>query len=212
MAIKQREIFLKSEGDKYYERNKGLLYNENDLIFKKIIQLNKKKRIKNLLEIGCGDGFRLKLIYEELKINCFGIDPSQKAVKNFDNPNIKITQGTAEKLKFKSKKFDVLIFGFCLYLVDIEDLIKVVHEADRVLTNNSYIIIYDFYSKKSKTLPYKHNNKIKVHKYDFSKIFLWNPKYRLIEQKIFEMKKNQKKAKTKNNWVPVSISVINKSS
>ncbi len=210
MATKQSKIFLKSEGDNYYQRNKGLLYNEDDLIFKKIINLNKKKKINNLLEIGCGDGFRLNLIYEKLKINCYGIDPSKKAVKNFNNPKIKITRGTAEKLNFQSGKFDVVIFGFCLYLVDIEDLTKIVFETDRVLKKNSYIVIYDFYSQKSKILPYKHNKKIKVHKYDFSKIFLWCPKFKLIENKIFEMNKNQKKAKTKNNWVPVSISIIKK--
>ena len=104
----------------------------------------------------------------------------------------------------------MVIFGFCLYLVDIEDLIKVVYETDRVLKKNSYIIIYDFYSKKSKILPYKHNNKIKVHKNDFSNMFLWSPKFKLIKKKIFEMNKNQKKQKTKNNWVPVSISIIKK--
>ena len=31
-----------------------------------------------------------------------------------------------EKLNFKSNKFDILIFGFCLYLVDIEDFINVI--------------------------------------------------------------------------------------
>ena len=206
----QKKIFLDFEGDNYYERNKDLLFNKDDLVFKKIIKLNKKKKINNLLEIGCGDGFRLDLIYNKLKTNCFGIDPSKKAVKSSHNSNIKISRGTADKLNFSSEMFDVVIFGFCLYLVDIEDLIKVVYETDRVLKKNSYIIIYDFYSKKSRTLPYKHNKKIKVHKYDFSNIFLWNPKFKLIEKKIFEMNKNQKKQKTKNNWVPVSISIIKK--
>jgi ubiquinone/menaquinone biosynthesis C-methylase UbiE len=210
MATKQSKIFLDSEGDNYYERNKGLLFNEDDLIFKEIIKLNNKKKINNLLEIGCGDGFRLNLIYDKLKINCFGIDPSRKAIKSSYNSKIKVSRGTADKLNFSSKKFDVVIFGFCLYLVDIEDLIKVVYETDRVLKKNSYIIIYDFYSKKSKILPYKHNNKIKVHKNDFSNIFLWSPKFKLIKKKIFEMNKNQKKQKTKNNWIPVSISIIKK--
>ena len=186
MATKQSKIFLDSEGDNYYERNKGLLFNEDDLIFKEIIKLNNKKKINNLLEIGCGDGFRLNLIYDKLKINCFGIDPSRKAIKSSYNSKIKVSRGTADKLNFSSKKFDVVIFGFCLYLVDIEDLIKVVYETDRVLKKNSYIIIYDFYSKKSKILPYKHNNKIKVHKNDFSNIFLWSPKFKLIKKKFLK--------------------------
>ena len=210
MAKKQSKIFLKSEGNNYFIRNNGLLYNENDLVFKKIKEINKKKKINNLLEIGCGEGWRLDLINKKLKIKCYGVEPSLKAIKNLTNKKIKILHGTAEKLNFKSNKFDILIFGFCLYLVDIEDLINVIREADRVLKKNSIIIIYDFYSKKSKILPYKHNKKIKVHKYDFSNIFLWHPGYKLIEKKIFEMNKNQKAAKTKNNWVPVSISLIKK--
>ena len=36
MAKKQNKIFLKSEGDNFFLRNNGLLYNENDLVFKKI--------------------------------------------------------------------------------------------------------------------------------------------------------------------------------
>ena len=32
-----------------------------------------------------------------------------------------------------------------------------------------------FIQKNPKFLPYKHNKKIKVHKYDFSNIFLWHP-------------------------------------
>ena len=42
MAKKQSKIF-KSEGNNYFIRNNGLLYNENDLVFKKIKEINKKK-------------------------------------------------------------------------------------------------------------------------------------------------------------------------
>ena len=92
----------------------------------------------------------------------------------------KINGADAVKLGFKNLKFDVLIYGFCLYLVDAEDLFKVVYEADKILKKNSHIIIYDFYSKNSKYLNYRHDKRVKVHKYNFSKIFLWHPKKKLI--------------------------------
>ncbi len=207
---KQNKIFLKSEGDNFFVRNKNNWFNDNDLIVKKIIKLNKKKKIKSILEVGCGDGWRLDLIKKKLNVKCYGLEPSKKAIKNLKNRKIKVIRGTADKLNFKNFKFDILIYGFCLYLVDVGDLFKVVYEADKVLKKNSYIIIYDFYSKKSKYLNYRHDKRIKVHKYDFSKIFLWHPKYKLVEQKIFEMFKNQKTKKTKNNWVPVTITIIKK--
>ena len=48
-------------------------------------------------------------------------------------PDVKLKIGTAEKLKFEDDKFDLIIFGFCLYLCDREDLIKIVDETNRVL-------------------------------------------------------------------------------
>jgi len=207
---KQNKIFLKSEGDSFFIRNRNTWFNDKDLIVEKVVKLNRQKKIKSILEVGCGDGWRLDLIEKKLNIKCYGIEPSKKALKNSKNKKIKIVRGTADKLNFKNSQFDILIYGFCLYLVDVEDLFKVVYEADKVLKKNSYIIIYDFYSKKSKYLNYRHDKRVKVHKYDFSKIFLWHPRYKLVEQKVFEMFKNQKTTKTKNNWVPVVISIIKK--
>ena len=206
----QKKIFLDFEGDNFFERNKAKWFNEKDLIIKKITQLNNKKKIHNLLEIGCGDGWRLNLINKKTKINCYGIDPSKKAVKNINNKKLKIFRGTADKLNFKSIKFDVVVFGFCLYLVDIQDLNKVVHETDKVLKKNSIIVIYDFHSNNSKILDYKHNKNVKIHMYDFSKMFLGYPQYKLIEKKIFDMRKNSSK-NSKNKKVLTSISVIKKS-
>ena len=87
-----------------------------------------------------------------------------------------------------------------------DQLIKTVREKIIILRklSNSLIFIYDFFSKDSKIFRYKHNLKIKVHKYDFSKIFTWHPDFTLIKTKKFYM--NDKK--TSNNLL--SISVIKK--
>jgi len=200
---KQSKIFLEKEGDNYFKRNEYKTFIKDNLFFE-IKKFNKKKKLKKLIEIGCGQGHRLNLLNKELKINCYGIEPSKKAIQNNKNNKIKIKKGTADKINFKPNFFDAVVFGFCLYLVDINELHKVFAETQRIMKKNSLIFIYDFFSKNSKILKYKHNLKIKVHKYDFSKIFTWHPDFTLIKTKKFYM--NNKKIP--NNLL--SISVIKK--
>ena len=66
----QKQIFLKKEGDKWYERNKLKIYQknyDNDFIIKEILRLTKKKKIKKILEIGASNGSRL--VYLKKKKN-----------------------------------------------------------------------------------------------------------------------------------------------
>ena len=76
----------------------------------------------------------------------FGIDPSKKAIKIAQELGINAKVGTAEKLPFIDKEFDLIIFGFCLYLCDTNDLFKIAYEANRVSKVESWISIIDFWS------------------------------------------------------------------
>jgi len=204
--MNQKEIFLKNEGDKYYERNKKKISKNHNYICKKIIELSKNKNILRILEIGCGTGDLLKKISKrKIKFKLFGIDPSIKAIKSNDNRKISLIRGTADYLPFKDKSFDIIIFGFCLYLVDKELLFKVVSEANRVVKFNGNIIIFDFYSKKSIVKKYSHNPLIKSHKMDFSKLFLCHPHFKLIFKKFGHCDNIQKKSKSINNIASLFI-------
>jgi len=185
--IFQEKIFLKKEADNFYKRNKKK-FSKKDNLYKIIInQGSKIKNVKklNILEVGCADGARLAMVKEKLNCNCYGIEPSSIAIKNKIDKNIIIKKGIASKLNFNDKFFDIIIYGFCLYLVDISKLSDVFKEADRVSKDKSIIIVKDFYSKKSKVNNYKRFKNIKVHKYDFSKIFTWHPNYTLINKIIY---------------------------
>jgi len=190
--IKHRDIFLKSEGDRWFARNKNSLRKKNyknDFIISAVKKLKKNNKIC-ILEIGCGDGERLNLLSCNKKIKCFGLEPSLTAINSQKNKKIKILRGTAESIPFENKKFDILIFSFCLYLCDDEDLSKIVSEALRVTKNTSFIIIYDFFIKGIKYFKYKHNKKIKIRKMDCAKLFGWHPRIKLIEKKKYYEKKN----------------------
>ncbi|MDC3382556.1 class I SAM-dependent methyltransferase, partial [Candidatus Pelagibacter sp.] len=105
------------------------------------------------------------------------------AIKNKNKFNIKLNKSTADKLPYRKSFFDVIIYGFCLYLVDDLDLIKTVLEADRVTKRKSLIIIYDFYAKNTVYKKFKHKKNIFVRKMDYSKIFSWLPYYEVLSLK-----------------------------
>ena len=173
-----KEYFLKRGGDDYFFRNRNKIINfKNELLSKKILD-NLNNKIVNVLEVGCGDGSRLLYLSKKYKkINFFGIDPSSAAIKN---KKIFLKKGTADKLPFKKNFFDIIIYGFCLYLTDNQDLIKIVFEADRVLKKRGIIIILDFYSKKIKYRKFSHKLGHYVRKMDYSKLFLWCPNYKML--------------------------------
>ena len=77
----QFEVFLKEEGDNYYERNKNIKF-KKDLLYKEIKKKSKIYNISKLLEVGCGSGERFDLLNKNLNIKCYGLEPSEKAVNS----------------------------------------------------------------------------------------------------------------------------------
>ena len=70
-----------------------------------------------------------------MKMECYGIEPSFKAVETACTSGVNAVQGTADRLPYRDGLFDVVVFGFCLYLCDREDLFRIASEADRVLND-----------------------------------------------------------------------------
>lgn len=181
----QKEIFLSSEGDAWYERNKQVINEKKiDPMVGCISELNLSP--KKILEIGCSNGYRLNKLNEKYGAECFGIDPSQEAIDEgklaFDKINL--SQGTADSLNFENNKFDLVIIGFCLYLCDRNDLFKIAYEVDRVLADKGQIVILDF----GPPFPYKNNYKyvegVFSFKMNYASLFDWNPNYFTVYSKV----------------------------
>jgi ubiquinone/menaquinone biosynthesis C-methylase UbiE len=199
-----KKYFLKDGGDKYHSRNKKKIINfKKELLCKKIessIKAIKQKKV-NVLEIGCGDAQRLIYLKKKFPlVNFYGIDPSSDAIKKTKELNINLIKSTADKIPFKKEFFDIIVYGFCLYLVDDRDLFKIATEAERVSKKKSFIIIFDFYSKNLIYKKYKHKKGIFVRKMDYSKIFSWSPYYKIISLKIISTSKIQHENK-KNDYL-----------
>ena len=206
--IKQKEVFLNEEGDNWYSRNKDYVNQkkmENDFLFKEIINLCPvENQTLKLLEIGCGNGKRL-LELKKNNFNVFGIDPSKSAIAEARLNGIDAVVGTADSLSFDENSFDVLVFGFCLYLCDREDLFKIASEADRVLKKNGYLYILDFYSKDNSSNNYHHFEGLKSYKMDYSKLFNWHPDYVLIKQILGSHDNISLQTQDKNDWITISV-------
>lgn len=207
--MKQKEIFLQSEGNAWFARNQQevsmLILPDDDTLLREIIDFIpiNSKGIK-VLEIGCGDGTRLAWIKNNLSADCYGIEPSAQAVEVACSKGINVQQGAADMLPFDSKSFDIVIFGFCLYLCDREDLFRIASEADRVLREPGWLIILDFHSPNPLAKVYHHRKGIHSYKMDYRTLFTWHPVYECMTHKV---RHHSEKSYTDNpdEWVAVSV-------
>jgi ubiquinone/menaquinone biosynthesis C-methylase UbiE len=177
----QKDVFLASEGDAWFRRNEAALESYDwtqDPVCKRLAQLE-INRSTRLLEIGCGDGSRLEHVAKTYGCDVAGIDPSPAAVEKALRRGVQARQGTADRLPFTDGAYDVVLFGFCLYLCDERDLFEIAREADRVLADPGWLLILDFDARAPLYKPYHHLEGIKSRKMDYKSMFLWHPAYTL---------------------------------
>ena len=207
----QKEIFLDGEADAWFERNHDLLkariYDLSDPVINAVSYITQQSRYTEeikVLEIGCGEATRLVWLAEHLGIDAYGIDPSSKAVELAKRSGVKVKQGTADTLPFGSDSFDIVIFGFCLYLCDREDLFKIAQEADRVLKKKSWLIINDFFSPTPTSSNYYHKAGVYSFKMDYRKLFDWHPAYTCVTHQLDHHDQSGFTDDTKE-WVSTSV-------
>jgi ubiquinone/menaquinone biosynthesis C-methylase UbiE len=167
--MRQVEIFRASEAKEWLRRNKSKLPPTHDPVSTAIAKANIKPKM--VLEVGCANGWRLKELSKRFGCDCYGIDPAGGDAKH-------TYRGAADNLDmFSSRSFDMVIYGFCLYLCDPEDYFKIAAEGDRVLADDGHIVIYDFHSVYPHAVPYKHKKGVFSHKMDFSRLWTGHPAY-----------------------------------
>ena len=185
--VNQKTVFLESEGNAWFKRNNqgnDISFDpKKDRLLPDLLELPLKSGMK-VLEIGCSSGYRLLWLQENLGLKCVGIEPSDQAVKIARDKGIEVYQATAESLPFEDTSFDLVIFGFCLYLCDRADLFRIAQEADRVLRNPGWLAILDFFSSTPFAHPYHHLEGISTYKMDYRTLFDWNPNYICMTHKV----------------------------
>lgn len=176
----QSELFLAGEGDAWFARNMASVKvtpEAPDVNFICATLETFRQEISSILEIGCGAGAKVEALSEYFQSDGYGIDPSKEAItvatERLSPENIKLDfqTGIAQQIPFSDKKFDLVFFGFCLYLVEPNEIFKAVMEADRVLRNGGFLAILDFDYGQSRKVPYKHAPGIFSYKNNYSQIF-----------------------------------------
>lgn len=207
--MKQKEVFLQSEGDAWFNRNRQRVacrkLPDSDALLRELLELPiiNAEKLK-VLEVGCGDGTRLAWIKNNLNADCYGIEPSVQAVAVANAKGVDVRQGTAETLPFDNCSFDIVIFGCCLYLCDREDLFRIASEADRVLCSPGWLLILDFYSPVPRANIYQHCQGVQSYKMDYRKLFTWHPDYECMTHKV-RLYGEINYTDAQDNWTAVSV-------
>jgi ubiquinone/menaquinone biosynthesis C-methylase UbiE len=209
---RQKTVFSTGEGDAWYERNKEAMHNKNaadDPVLEalRILALSPQ----TVLEIGCSNGWRLREMQAVLAgAACHGIDPSAQAIAEGQEaaPSLRLQVGTAEKLAFPDEQFNLVVFGFCLYLCDRTDLFRIAAEADRVLAENGYLILYDFCTDTPYRNAYTHRPGYYSYKMHYPSLFTWNPAYTTLYHRIISHAPDKAAARQDDR---VGITVLRKS-
>lgn len=212
MKKKQKDVFLESEADAWFERNHAAVQErdlgKNDPIINAIDTCldseSRKHESGKLLEVGCGEGRRLRWMAENRGLECYGVEPSEKAVALAGMETAQVIQGTADQLDFEDQAFDYVVFGFCLYLCDRDDLFKIAKEAHRVLKPNAWLVIHDFFAEMPVAREYHHLPGLLSYKMDYRKLFDWHPDYTCFSHTIGSHGENAY-TDALNEWVATSV-------
>ncbi|WP_291297157.1 class I SAM-dependent methyltransferase [Elioraea sp.] len=182
---RQKAVFLETEGDGYFTRNAGkLVPRGDDPVVEALMRLGIRARAA--LEIGAANGHRLVALHDAMGCNGAGIDPSAAAVEagRATFPDIDLRVGTADVLPFADAAFDLVIFGFCLYLVDPALHFRAVAEADRVLADGGHLVMVDFLPPFPYANPYAHVPGLNASKHEYARMFTAHPSYTLVQRTL----------------------------
>lgn len=191
MNESQKSAFLDGEGDAWFRRNRAAGRPETEIERKTRDMLAAYlKPGDRALEIGAADGSNLAALHDRIRVRfgapilCHGIDPSAEAVAQgrLCHPFLELRQATAEALPYPDSHFQLVWFGFCFSLLDRELLMRAVAEADRVLADGGFLAITDFDPPLPARRAYRHRHGVFSWKMDYSRLFLANPAYVLVEK------------------------------
>ena len=71
------------------------------------------------------------------------------------------------------------LFTFPIVSTDIAKTLKFFSKIDESLDKNSHVIIYDFHNKKIKKKKYKHDKGLNVYRWDYKKLLMAMPNYKI---------------------------------
>ena len=187
----QRKVFLDGEGDAWFERNfqrtstQALSWVDQDPLANLINNLPLPLGPEvSVFEVGCGQGLRIAHLHTSKGWTVSGLDPSSQAIDALTTSGYSGFVGTADSLPLSDNSLDLLIYGFCLYLCDRDDLFSIASEAHRVLKSQAWLAILDFWTPYPLVNSYQHSAGVYSYKADLPSMFTWHPSYVITDHQL----------------------------
>lgn len=191
----QTRAFLSGEGDAWFDRNREKLAERKETLEVDVLERELapfRLEVRSILEIGCGNGAKLRELCRRFNATGVGVDPSLKAVSDGQAlaqgaglERVAFRVGPASELPVEEERFDLVYFGFCLYLVDRQDLFRALAEADRVLRPGGFLAILDFDPSIRHKREYSHRPGLFSYKQSYSDLFTQSGHYYLVAKHSF---------------------------
>lgn len=107
-----------------------------------------------VLDVGCGKGFLVKdLMLECPGLEVFGLDVSLYAIVNAPEELAgRLHLGTAEKLPFADKSFDLVLSINCLHNLPRPKAVRALAEIERIGRGRSYVVVDSYLTEEQKQL------------------------------------------------------------
>jgi len=182
---KQDDVFLSSEGDNWFNRNRTAL-SQKTRDTDEIISLIKfySIRPRKVLEVGASNGYRLSYLNDMYQSEVYGVEPSEDAIRSgqIAYPFIKFQRATADSMKFEDHFFDLVIINFVFHWIDRDSLLWSCANIDKVLAWGGRLIIGDFHVPFYVKRKYHHitDQNIFTYKMPYKNIFLSTGIYKEI--------------------------------
>ena len=186
----QSTRWMQLEADAWHQRNKAkttAAISSDDPVIRTLVEAGLKPR--TVFEVGCGHGYRLAAMRDSWGAKVWGCDLSKDAIRyglqKYGDNDFQIGWREAKNLRgVPSQAFDMVIYGFCLYACDPDDLFIIAREGDRILKDGGHLVIYDFLPDHPHSRSYKYDHMLKTYKADYSKLFLGHPYYSIYKQVV----------------------------
>lgn len=183
-SLGQDAIFLQSEGDRWFARNRDHLERfdpAGDLPMKLVDLYGIRPR--NVLEIGAANGFRLAALQWRYGCRAVALECSADAVADgrARYPSIEFVHGGASSIALDDA-FDLVIVNFVFHWIDRCNLLRAVAEIDRLLADSGFLVIGDFLPSAMTREVYHHlpEGGVYTYKQDYASVFVASGQYQTI--------------------------------
>ena len=199
-------LLVKNKNNWFYRNKKNIINQNDDEHINELIRINNLKA-KNILEIGCSNGYKLIKYKELLKSNnCFGVDLSKKAILDGKKryKNLKLLNLSSLDINKIKLNFDLIICGFFLYQLDRNLIFEQFNLIYKKLNKNGYLLIRDFDPLFKHTNTDFNNKKLRTFKMNYDNFLTESGLFELIYKIKYKMKAQDKK-KFKSDKISYSL-------